>query len=433
MTGFSTASSLRRFQSIGYISVFVVVGILGTWSMTMNLNGAVIAPATIIAESNSKRVQSKDGGIVRKILVRDGDRVVAGQDLLILDDTETKAELGIVEALLIEELAKKARLEAARDDQATVVFPPDLESQRGDPAVAKVLVGQEKLHAARRAAVTGKIDQLNQQIGQVGEQVEGVTAQIASKERQIDLIKGELENLRDLLKKGLMQASRVMAMEREQARLEGERGELIGQRAAATSKRGEIKLQILQIGEEVLSQTLLDLREADGRVSELTQRRLASSARLARMVIKAPITGAVYQMMIHTEGGVISPAEPLMMIVPEADELVLQAQVAPQSIEQIHEGQTAHIRFPAFSSRTTPELAAEVFSVSADTSRFSADSPPFYDVRLRIQKQQLALLGDNKLKPGMPAEAFIQTTARTPLSYLVKPLTDQIEHAWRER
>ncbi len=433
MTGFSTDTSLRRFQTIGYVSVFAVLGILGTWSLTTHLNGAVIAPATIIAETNSKRVQSKDGGIVRKIMVRDGDRVTEGQDLLMLDDTETKAELGIVEALLIEELAKKARLEASRDDLPQVTFPPELENRRADPAVAKVLVGQEKLHGARLAAVKGKIEQLNQQIGQVGEQVEGITAQITSKDRQIELINGELDSLRDLLKKGLMQASRVMAMEREQARLEGERGELIGSRAAATSKRGEIKLQILQIGEEVLSQTLLDLREADGRVSELSQRRLASSARLDRMVVKAPITGVIYQLMIHTEGGVISPAEPLMMIVPEGDELVLQAQIAPQSIEQIFQGQKAHVRFPAFSARTTPELTAEVFSIAADTSRFSADTPPFYDVRLRIPRDQLALLGTNKLKPGMPAEAFLQTTARTPFSYLVKPLTDQIEHAWRER
>lgn len=432
MTGFSTDKSLRRFQTAGYASIFVVVGIAGVWSTTTHLNGAVIAPATIIAETNSKRVQSKDGGIVRKILVRDGDRVTAGQDVIVLDDTETKSELGIIQALLIEELAKKARLEASRDDQPAISFPPELESRRADPEVAKVLVGQEKLHAARLASVKGKIEQLNQQMGQISEQVEGINAQIASKDRQIELIGQELKNLRDLLAKGLMQASRVMAMEREQARLEGERGELIGSRAAASSKSGEIKLQILQIGEDVLSQTLLDLREADGRVAELAERRIASRSRLDRMVIKAPITGSVYQLMVHTEGGVITPAEALMMIVPEGDELVLQAQINPQNIEQVHLGQQARIRFPAFQTRFTPELMAEVFSVSGDTSRFSADTPPFYDIRLKIPREQLALLGTSQLKPGMPAEAFIQTASRTPLSYLVKPLLDQFQHAWRE-
>lgn len=433
MATFSTDKSLRRFQIMGYVSIFLVVGICGVWSVSTQLNGAVIAPATIIAETNSKRVQHKDGGIVRKILVRDGERVTVGQDLVILDDTETRAEMSIVDALLIEELAKKARLEAQRDETDTLNFDEELQARRSDPKVGKVMEGQEKLFQARVASVRGKIDQLKEQVGQVREQIEGITAQIESKERQTALIKQELVGLQELLAKGLTPQSRVLAMQREQARLDGERGELMGQRAAASSKSSEIKMQILQIREDVLSQTLLDLREADGRIAELSERRLAAQARLARMVIKAPITGAIYQMMIHTEGGVITPAEPLMMIVPESDELVLQAQVLPQNIEQIHEGQMAQVRFPAFSSRFTPEVQAEVFSVAGDTSRMSADTPPFYDVRLKISHDQLALLGGKQLKAGMPAEAFIQTDSRTPFSYLVKPLMDQVQHAWRER
>ncbi|WP_373502986.1 HlyD family type I secretion periplasmic adaptor subunit [Aestuariivirga sp.] len=433
MAAFSTDKSLRRFQIMGYSSAFVMIGVFGAWATTTELHGAIIAPATIIAETNSKRVQQKDGGVVRKILVRDGDRVTEGQELVILDDTETKAELGIVDALLVEELAKKSRLEAQRDENVSLTFPDELLQKRSDPKIGKVLEGQEKLHAARLAAVKGKIDQLNEQVGQVGEQIEGISAQIKSKDRQIELIKDELSDLQTLLDKGLTPQSRVLAMQREQARLEGERGELIGSRAAASSKAGEIKLQILQIREEVLSQTLLDLREADGRIAELSERKLAARARLDRMVVKAPITGTVYQLMVHTEGGVVTPAEPLMMIVPEADDLVLQAQVMPQNIEQITMGQKAQIRFPAFNSRTTPEVQAEVFSVSADVSRMSADTPPFYDVRLRIPHDQLALLGTSELKPGMPAEAFIQTTSRTPMSYFMKPLMDQFQHTWRER
>lgn len=434
MTKYVTDRSLGRFQMAGYLSIAVIVGALGGWSVLTHINGAVIASATIVAETNTKRVQHKDGGIVRQILVKDGDRVTAGQDLLILDDTETKAELGIMDALLVEELAKRTRLEAMRDDLPTLTFPPELQERRaGEPDIDKVLRGQEKLHVARVASVEGKIDQLKQQIGQVEQQVDGLTAQIASKERQSELIKQELSDQQDLMRKGLTPKTRVLALQREQARLEGERGELIGSRAGALSKGGEIKLQILQIREEVLSQTLQDLREAEGKIAELSERRLAAKARLDRMVIKAPITGAVYQLMVHTVGGVITPAEPLMMITPEDDDLVLQAQVSPQNIEQIAEGQKAHVRFPAFNSRLTPEIGAEVFSVASDTSRFSAETPPFYDVRLRIPKTELAKLGDKKLKPGMPAEAFIQTTQRTPFSFLVKPLLDQIEHAWRER
>lgn len=434
MTKYATERSLGRFQLAGYVSIAVMIGVVGGWSVLTNINGAVIAPATIIAESNTKRVQHKDGGIVRQILVKDGDRVTEGQDLLILDDTETKAELGIMDALLVEELAKRTRLEAMRDENAALTFPEELQARRAaEPSIDKVLRGQEKLHVARLASIQGKIDQLKEQIGQTEEQVDGLTAQIASKERQSELIKDELAGLQDLLKKGLTPKTRVLALQREQARLEGERGELIASRAGAQSKGGEIKLQVLQIREEVLSQTLLDLREAEGKIAELSERRLAAKARLDRMVIKSPITGTVYQSMVHTLGGVITPAEPLMLITPEADDLVLQAQVTPQHIEQVAEGQKAHIRFPAFNSRITPEIGAEVFSVSSDTTRFSADTPPFYDVRLRIPKAELAKLGDSKLKPGMPAEAFIQTTARTPFSFLVKPLLDQIQHAWRER
>jgi HlyD family secretion protein len=428
----STDRSLRRFQLLGYASIFVVVGVMGGWAATVQIAGAVIAPATIIAETNSKRVQHKDGGIVRRILVRDGERVTAGQVLIILDDTETKAELGIVDSLLVEELAKKGRLEAQRDDADVITLDDELVRRRSDPKIAKVIEGQEKLFRARIAAVKGKIAQLSEQVGQVAEQIEGITAQIESKQQQIELIKKELKDLQGLLDKGLTPQSRVLAMQREQARLVGEQGELIGQRASAQSKSSEIKLQILQIREDVLSQTLLDLREADGKIAELSERRLAAQARLERMVIKAPITGSVYQMMVHTEGGVITPAEPLMMIVPEGDDLVLQAQVLPQNIEQVRQGQMAHVRFPAFNSRFTPEVQAEVFSVAGDISRVSAETPPFYDVRLKIPHDQLALLGDKHLKAGMPAEAFIQTDSRTPLSYLIKPLVDQFSHAWRE-
>lgn len=433
MKTFSTDSSLRRFRLAGYLSVFAIIGVGGAWSVMTSLNGAVIAPATIVAESNAKRVQHKDGGIVSKILVRDGERVAAGQDLIELDDTDTRSELGILDSLLVEALAKRARLEAQRDDSPDVIFPAELKARQSDPAVGKVMAGQVKLHRVRLAAMKGKFDQLNQQIGQIAEQIEGITAQIEAKERQIELIKSELIDLRGLKEKGLTPNSRVMSMEREQARLDGERGELIGSRAAAKSKSGEIRIQILQISEEFLSQALLELRETEGRVAELTERRLASQARLNRMVIKAPITGTIYQLMVHTEGGVITPAEPLMMIAPEADELVLQAQVNPQNIEQISEGQKAHVRFASFNSRTTPELWAEVFSVAADTTRINAETPPFYDIRLRISKGELARLEGKQLKPGMPAEAFIQTDARSPMSFLLKPLRDQIEYAWRER
>jgi HlyD family secretion protein len=432
MNPINTNSSLRRFQVFGFLSVLVMGGVVGGWATFSELNGAVIAPATIMVESYSKKVQHKEGGIVGDIRVKDGDRVEIGQALVILDNTETKSELAIIDSLLDEALAKRARLEAQRDRASAIIFPAEVIERAKEPGVAAIMAGQAKLFNARLQAIIGKKEQLNQQIGQLTEQIGGLESQKIAKEKQLVLISAELTDLKDLQSKGLVPVSRVLAMDRETARLDGERGELVASKASAEARIAEVKVQILQIDEEDLSQTLTDLREIEGKVAELKERKLAIASRLERMVIKSPITGDVYQLAVHTIGGVIGPGEPIMLIVPEADELILQAQVRPQDIDQVRPGQIAHIRFPAFNSRLTPEVAAEVTQISADTSRTDASSPPFYSVRLMISAKELDKLGTNKLKPGMPAEAFIQTEAQTPLTYFLKPLTDQFAHALRE-
>ncbi len=432
MNPINTNSSLRRFQVIGFLSVLIMVGVVGSWSVLTELNGAVIAPATIMVESYSKKVQHKEGGIVGDIRVKDGDRVEIGQALVILDNTETKSELAIIDGLLDEALAKRARLEAQRDRASAIIFPVEVLARAGEPGVAAIMAGQTKLFNARLQAIIGKKEQLNQQIGQLTEQIGGLDSQKTAKDRQLSLISAELIDLKDLQSKGLVPNSRVLAMDRETARLDGERGELVASKASAEARIAEVKLQILQIDEEDLSQTLTDLREIEGKVAELKERKLAVASRLERMVIKSPITGDVYQLAVHTIGGVIGPGEPIMLIVPEADELILQAQVMPQDIDQVRPGQIAHIRFPSFNSRLTPEVAAEVTQISADTSRTDQDSAPFYSVRLMISAKELDKLGTNKLKPGMPAEAFIQTQAQSPMTYFLKPLIDQFAHALRE-
>ena len=432
MNPINTNSSLRRFQVFGFLSILVMGGVVGGWATFSELNGAVIAPATIMVESYSKKVQHKEGGIIGDIRVKDGDRVEIGQALVILDNTETKSELAIIDSLLVEALAKRARLEAQRDRASVIVFPAEVIARANEPGVAAIMAGQTKLFNARLQAIIGKKEQLNQQIGQLTEQIGGLESQKIAKEKQLVLISAELTDLKDLQSKGLVPVSRVLAMDRETARLDGERGELVASKASAEARIAEVRVQILQIDEEDLSQTLTDLREIEGKVAELKERKLAIASRLERMVIKSPITGDVYQLAVHTVGGVIGPGEPLMLIVPEADELILQAQVMPQDIDQVRPGQIAHIRFPAFNSRLTPEVAAEVTQISADTSRLDASSPPFYSVRLMISAKELDKLGTNKLKPGMPAEAFIQTEAQTPMTYFLKPLTDQFAHALRE-
>ena len=409
-----------------------MLGVVGGWSVLAELNGAVIAPATITVESFSKKVQHKDGGIVAEIRVRDGDRVEVGQPLVILDNTETKAELAIIGGLLDEALAKRARLEAQRDRAPDIVFPSEITARSSEPELAAIMAGQIRLFTSRLSAINGKKEQFSQQIDQLREQISGLESQKESKDKQLELIKAELGDLKGLQQKGLVPVSRVMAMDREIASLDGQRGELVANKASAEAHIAEVKLQILQVDEEDQSQTLTDLREIEGKVAEYKERKLAAASKLERMVIKAPITGNIYQLAVHTIGGVISPGEPIMLILPEADDLVLQAQVKPQDIDQVQTGQIAHVKFPAFNSRLTPDISAEVTQVSADTSRADANSPPVYIVRLTISASELAKLGANKLKPGMPAEAFIQTRAQTPLSYFLKPLTDQFAHALRE-
>jgi HlyD family secretion protein len=432
MKPISTNRSLRRFQLLGFASVVAMLGVVGGWSVLTELNGAVIAPATIMVESFSKKVQHKEGGIVAQINVRDGDRVEVGQPLVVLDNTDTKSELAIVSALLDEALTKRARLEAQRDKATEILFPEEIAARNSEPELAAIIAGQKKLFGARLQAITGKKEQLSQQIGQLTEQIGGLESQKTSKDAQLGFISKELVDLKALQAKGLVPLSRVNAMERDSANLNGQRGELVASKAAAEGRIAEVKLQILQVDEEDLSQTLTEMRDVEAKVAEFKERKLSAASRLERMVIKAPITGTIYQVSIHTIGGVVGAGEALMLVVPEADDLVLQAQVKPQDIDQVQSGQIAHVKFPAFNSRITPDISASVTQVSADTSRADANSPPFYSVRLTISAAELAKLGTNKLKPGMPAEAFIQTRAQTPMSYFLKPLTDQFDRALRE-
>ncbi|MEQ1524933.1 MAG: biotin/lipoyl-binding protein, partial [Aestuariivirga sp.] len=236
MQPINTNSSLRRFQIVGFLSVLIMVGVVGGWANFTELNGAVIAPATIMVESYSKKVQHKEGGIVGEIRVKDGDRVEIGQTLVVLDNTETKSELTIIDGLLDEALAKRARLEAQRDRASALIFPPEVLARASEPGVAAIMAGQTKLFDARLQAVVGKKDQLTQQIGQLTEQIGGLESQKISKEKQLTLISAELTDLKDLQSKGLVPISRVMAMDRETARLEGERGELVASKASAEAR-----------------------------------------------------------------------------------------------------------------------------------------------------------------------------------------------------
>lgn len=413
---------------------FLVVGV-GGWAGTTELSGAVIAQGTLVVDSSVKKVQHPTGGIVGELRVKDGDRVKSGDILIRLDDTVTRANLAIVTKNLDELSARQTRNEAERDGATTLVFPAELTSRTGsDPEVARLIGGETRLFETRRMARDGQRAQLRERVAQLRQQIEGLTQQTGAKQSEIELIRQELEGVRELWRKNLIQISRMTALQRDAARLEGERGQLIAATAESKGKIAETELQILQVDQEMRSEVGKELAEIRAKQSEYTERRISAEDQLKRIVIRAPQDGFVHQLAVHTVGGVITgQGEPLMLIVPEDDSLRVEARVQPQDIDQMHLGQKATVRFSSFNQRTTPEVEATVSMVAADVSQDQKTGVPFYTIYIKVSPDELDRLGKVKLIPGMPAEAFVQTSSRTVISYLTKPLYEQITRSFREK
>jgi HlyD family type I secretion membrane fusion protein len=409
------------------VAVAVVAGI-GGWAAFTEISGAVVSSGTVVVESSTKLVQHREGGIVREIRVKTGDTVKAGDLLIRLDDTVTRANLAVIIKQLTELTAQELRLEAERDDLDAIDWPENLKNGLSD-----IERGQQMLLEARRNSKEGRKNQLQEQIRQFNKQTEGLEAQVSAKTAEIELIEEELRDLDGLLDKQLVSKSRVTALRREKARLQGEFGDLIAQIARTGEAISERRIQILQIEESYRAEVLEQLQEARSRIAQLEEQKIAAEDELTRVDILAPRNGYVHQLSVHTIGGVIAPGETVMQIVPREDQLIVEAQVRPVDIGQMSPGQKARVRFPSFDQRTTPELNAELLTVSADLTEDERTGTSYYVARLVIDETELEKLGDKALVPGMPVETFLQTGERTVLSYLVKPITDQIAHALRER
>lgn len=434
MSKTKTSVSLWSHQIIGILLAVVLIAGLGGWATMASISGAVIAPARVVVETNAKTIQHLEGGIVAEILAREGSRVKAGDVLIRLDQTETKANLAIINAQLTELLARQARLEAERDEASKIIFPEDITKNLNDTKVRTAYTGQKKLFQARRAAKQGEQDQLKTRISQYEEEIRGLKAQKTSKQQQLDLIKKELSVIKGLEEKGLVKMNRILALERERAKLVGEHGSLIAQIARMQGGIGETKLRIIQIDRNLISEISAQLRETQTKVAELLEKRLAAKIRLQRTEILAPQTGFVHQLEVHTVGGVVTPGAPVMSIVPEQDRLIFEAKINPPDIDQIHIGQQTTLRLQAFDQGKVPELNGEILLISADTIMDKATNTPYYMARVTVSKEDLKALGDGyALVPGMLAQAFIQTQPRTVMDYLLKPLSNQLAHAMRER
>ena len=428
----SINNSIRRYIIAGILVVVILIGGVGVWAGVTEISGALIAPGTVVVESNVKKVQHPTGGVVGKLFVRDGDHVKAGDLLVQLDDTVTRSNLAIVVKTLIELNARKARLVAERDGLDTVKYPDDLTQQRNLPEVAEALRAETRLFDLRRSARAGQKAQLQERINQSNEEIIGLEAQKVSKEKEVVLIERELTGVRDLFQKNLVPVTRLTSLEREATRLDGERGQLIATIAQARGKIAELRLQIIQIDQDLSSEVAKEMREIDGKIGEFVERKVAAVDQLKRTDIRAPQTGTVFQSSVHTVGGVVPAGEPIMLIVPNADRLTVETKVNPQDIEKVKLGQSAALRFSAFNLRTTPEIFGTVSRISADTTTDQHTNQSYYTVRIALPSEQVARLGNVKLVPGMPVEAFIKTGDRTVISYLMKPLSDQINRTFRE-
>ena len=429
---------IRKLNLAGVTLVVLLIGGVGGWATTTYLAGAVIAPGTVVVESSVKKVQHPTGGVVGEILVKEGDEVEAGQVVLRLDDTVTKSTLGVVRSQLDELMAREARLLAERDDNSAVTFPADLMARGGDASAAAAIAGEGKLFESRRNGRTGQRSQLRERVVQTNEEIRGLSAQLEAKESELRLIAKELVGVAELYGKNLVSISRYTQLQRDQTRLEGERGQLIAEIARARGKISETELQIIQLDQDFRTDVLKDLREAQGKIAELKERLTAAEDQLKRVDLRAPQTGVVHQLEVHTVGGVIGNGETVMQIVPRADALVVEAKVAPRDIDQIAPGMRAVVRIMAGNQRTTPEIIGNLTRISADLTHEQKPNPgqppeSYYTVRIALPIDQVARLKDIHLVPGMPAEVFIQTHERTPLEYLLKPLREQIARTFRER
>jgi HlyD family secretion protein len=424
---------MRRHLLVAVVVVSILIVGVGGWGATAVISGAVVASGSLVVDSNVKKVQHLTGGIVGELRVRDGDRVRAGDIVVRLDETVTRANLAIVTKGLDELTARKARLESERDGSDTIIFPAQLLAGAGDPDRAAAMDSERKLFNLRRTARNGQKAQLKERIAQLQEEITGLTAQQNSKTKETALIERELAGVRELWKQNLVQLNRLTALEREATRLDGERGQLIAAAAQAKGKIAETSLQILQIDQDIASDVAKELREVDGKIGEFIERKVAAEDQLKRIDIRAPQDGTVFQLAVHTVGGVITASDPIMLIVPEADNLSVEVKVNPQDIDQLQLNQKAILRFTAFNVRTTPEIEGTVTRISADTSTDQRTGQSYYTIRIAMAADQIERLGDVKLLPGMPVEAFVQTGDRTMWSYLMKPLHDQFVRAFREK
>jgi HlyD family secretion protein len=425
--------STTGFVMLGMVALFGLLGGVVYWSVSSEIAGAIVTSGQVELESNRQIVQHPQGGVVGEILVVNGDHVEAGETLLRFDAVLTESELAITEGQLYELLGQKSRLLAERDGADEITFEPELvEAAQTLPKVAELMLGQSALFAARRASLGEELSQWNERGKQINNQIEGAQAQLVALEAQIVLLAGELADQQSLLDSGLTQASRVSALMREAASLDGRLGALNAEIAQSRGRVAEVEIERLKLATSLREKAITALREQQSREIEMRQKRISLLEVLDRLTLRAPRAGVVYGLAVHTTRAVVQPAEPILYIIPQDEPLIIRTKIPTQHIDQIRLGQPATLRFSTFDQRTTPEVFATVGNISPDVFIDERTGASYYTAELRPNEGELGKLKGLEILPGMPVEAFIKTDDRTPLSYLIKPLANYFNRAFRE-
>lgn len=419
---------------VGTVIIAALFGGGGWWATQTEISGAVVASGELRVESKQKPVQSLEGGVVGEIFVREGERVSAGQPLLRLEQITQDATRAILESQANELEARETRLLAERDSERTLTFPRSLLAKAAsDPEIAKVVQDQRGLFRARLAGYRQTAAQLRERVGQVQNEIEGISARAASFREQLQSVNGEIQRIQGLLDRGLTTQTRLQEFLREKARIDGEIGNLQAQRLRLQRQIQETRLEMTRLREARREEAIAELREVQGRKAEVRERIVVADESLRKIELNSPQDGVVQDLSVFAAGAVVGPGEPVMMIVPTDDDLVLEAQVKPTEIDQVQLDRPARVMFSSFNQRTTPQLNGKVARISADRKIDEVTGAPYFAVQVALTEAERNRLGENiKLVPGLPAEIFIETDKRTPMSYLLKPLTDNFGRAMLE-
>ncbi len=421
----------RPIRNIGVLVLLCTFGILGAWSYLAPIDSAALAPGFVTVKSHRKTVQHLDGGIVKKLIAKDGDAVKAGDVLLILDDTEVKAQLEITRGQHSSLSAQVARLIAERDQQSQIRFPESF-SDAIDPHIQEAKQSEIQLFTARRNAHQVEVSVLNQRISQLSSKIKGLQEQRRSKQILVESYDEEITDLRELLAKGFADKQRLRDIERNHALASAEIAALTSEIAGNEIQQGETRLQILQVQKQFQEQVATKLAEAQAQLYDVTQRLLATQDKVNRARIISPADGHVLGMSVYNVGGVITPGKPILDIVPQSEELIVDAQVSPMDIDRVKVGLIAEVRFSAFKQALTPKVQGKVINLSADRLSDERSGNTYYQAQIELTPDSLQKLHNLKLLPGMPVEVMINTGERTALEYLLQPLTNAFARALRE-